>query len=148
TTGGCPPATATGTITVNIPNTATISYPQPQYCVNSSNVSATLSGTGSYLGSIYSATPAGLSINSSTGEINPSASTPGTYTVSYLVPASGPCASYLVSTTITITPLPSVIATNLNPTFCSGGGTNIQLTSNVPGAIFSWTVTGGNVVGA
>ncbi|MCW1149237.1 hypothetical protein, partial [Flavobacterium lacisediminis] len=44
--------------------------------------------------------------------------------------------------------IPSVIVTNLNPTFCSGGGTNIQLTSNVPGSIFSWTVTGGNVVGA
>ncbi|MCW1148818.1 T9SS type B sorting domain-containing protein [Flavobacterium lacisediminis] len=44
--------------------------------------------------------------------------------------------------------VPTIIASNLNPTFCSGGTTNIQLTSNVPGAIFSWTVTGGNVVGA
>ncbi|MBE9576848.1 T9SS type B sorting domain-containing protein, partial [Flavobacterium proteolyticum] len=44
--------------------------------------------------------------------------------------------------------IPNVIATNSNPTFCSGGTTNIQLTSNVPGAIFSWTVTGGNVLGA
>jgi hypothetical protein len=43
---------------------------------------------------------------------------------------------------------PTVTATNLNPTFCSGGTTNIQLSSNVPGAIFSWTVTGVNVLGA
>ena len=38
--------------------------------------------------------------------------------------------------------------TNLAPSFCSGGTTNIQLSSNVSGATFSWTVTGGNVIGA
>ncbi len=50
--------------------------------------------------------------------------------------------------TVQIFPAPTVIATNLNPTFCSGGTTNIQLSSNVSGATFSWTVTGGNIVGA
>ena len=50
--------------------------------------------------------------------------------------------------TVQIFPIPTVIATNLAPSFCSGGTTNIQLSSNVSGATFSWTVTGGNIVGA
>lgn len=50
--------------------------------------------------------------------------------------------------TVQIFPVPTVIATNLAPSFCSGGTTNIQLSSNVSGATFSWTVTGGNVIGA
>ena len=50
--------------------------------------------------------------------------------------------------TVQIFPIPTVIATNLAPSFCSGGTTNIQLSSNVSGATFSWTVTGGNVIGA
>ncbi|MFN7013273.1 MAG: T9SS type B sorting domain-containing protein, partial [Bacteroidia bacterium] len=71
-----------------------------------------------------------------------------TTTTSYtFTPASGQCA-LSTQMTIQIFPAPTVLATNLNPIFCSGGTTNIQLTSNIPGATFSWTVTGGNVVGA
>jgi hypothetical protein len=144
----CIDSSSVATINVTPSPTAAINYPLPQYCVSSSNVSVTLTGTGAYTGGTYTSIPSGLTINSITGEITPSTSTPGTYTVRYNIPASGPCTGDFVTTTITITPLPTVIATNLNPTFCSGGVTNIQLTSNIPGATFSWTVTGGNVVGA
>jgi len=70
--------------------------------------------------------------------------------VDYLVtPTSNGCVGPAQSIRINVTPRPNVTAINNNPTFCSGGITDIQLSSNnVPGAVFSWTVTGGNVLGA
>ncbi|TXI68891.1 MAG: T9SS type B sorting domain-containing protein, partial [Flavobacterium sp.] len=69
--------------------------------------------------------------------------------VDYLVtPTADGCVGISQSIRINVSPSPEVVATNLNPVFCSGGSTNIQLTSNVPGAVFSWTVTGGDVLGA
>ncbi len=69
--------------------------------------------------------------------------------VEYLVtPTANGCPGAPGLIRINVSPSPIVIANDSNPVFCSGGTTNIQLTSNVPGAVFSWTVTGGNVVGA
>ena len=102
TTGGCPPATTSGTITVDVPNTATISYPLPLYCVAEDPVAVTILGAGSFTGGQFSVVPAGLAINANSGLITPNASTPGTYQVNYLVPSNGACSSFLVSTTITI----------------------------------------------
>ena len=70
--------------------------------------------------------------------------------VDYLVtPTSNGCVGPAQSIRINVTPRPNVTAINNNPTFCSGGVTDIQLSSNnVPGSVFSWTVTGGNVLGA
>ena len=49
---------------------------------------------------------------------------------------------------ITVNPIPNVIPTPASQTFCSGGTTSIALTSNVPGATFSWTVAQNGVNGA
>ncbi|MFN7014031.1 MAG: T9SS type B sorting domain-containing protein, partial [Bacteroidia bacterium] len=84
--------------------------------------------------------------NGITGTWSPVFNNSATNTYTF-TPNSGQCALN-TQMTITITPLPSVIATPSSEVFCSGGTTNIQLTSNVPGATFSWTVTGGNVVGS
>jgi hypothetical protein len=61
-------------------NPTTISYGVTQVCNNSANVSATISGT---TGGTFTSSPAGLTINSSTGEITTSSSLPGLYTVTY-----------------------------------------------------------------
>jgi len=68
-------------------------YEQSQACENGSDVTPIINNPGG----TFSASPAGLSINSSTGVIDVSASTAGTYTVTYSV---GP-------TTDTITILPA-----------------------------------------
>jgi hypothetical protein len=65
---------------------ASFSYNALSYCVNDSDPLATVTGT---TGGVFSATPAGLSINTSTGTIDVSASTPNTYTVTYTI--SGTC---------------------------------------------------------
>ncbi|MET0242856.1 MAG: hypothetical protein ABW174_05290, partial [Flavitalea sp.] len=66
-------------VVINPLPVATISYPGTTYCANGT-ITVTQTGTP---GGTYSASPAGLSINASTGEINLAASTPGTYTITY-----------------------------------------------------------------
>src|SRR4030095_3726555 len=85
-------------ITVRPIPTATISYTGSPYC-NTGTATVTKSGTN---GGTYSATPAGLSINPTTGAINLAASTPNvTYTVTYSMTASNGC-SNTATTTVTV----------------------------------------------
>ncbi|TDU34338.1 immunoglobulin I-set domain protein [Gelidibacter sediminis] len=110
TGGTCSEAnTNNATLTVTPKPTATISYAGP-FCSNATVQPVQLTGTHAYTGGEYSYsgdTGATLSLNVSTGEIVPSASTPGTYTVTYTIPASGGCPSdNTVTTDVTITPLP------------------------------------------
>lgn len=88
---------------------ATINYAQASYCSNGSNPTPTQTGT---TGGAYSATPAGLSINSSTGTINLAASTPGTYTVSYTFGGN------VVTDVVTITAPDAATINYANTNYC------------------------------
>src|SRR5678816_528737 len=88
-TDGCSnSSTCQTSITVTAQPTAAISYAGSPFCSGQTSTSVTLTGTGAYTGGIFSA-PAGLSINTSTGAVDFTASSPGTYTVTYTIPASG-----------------------------------------------------------
>ncbi|MDA9666516.1 hypothetical protein N9T48_00465, partial [bacterium] len=95
-TGGCGTVAATGTITVLPTESPAFSYASATYCETDSDPSPTVTGTS---GGTFSATPSGLSINASTGAIDLSASTMGTYAVKY-VTSSSICAD---STTFNVT---------------------------------------------
>ena len=81
-----------------------ISYAQSSYCSSAGLVSVTKTGLD---GGTYSAYPSGLTINASTGELTPSSSSTGTYTVSYTVPGNGGCAPVVGTTTVSILKLPT-----------------------------------------
>ncbi|MFZ4058205.1 MAG: T9SS type B sorting domain-containing protein, partial [Ferruginibacter sp.] len=102
---GCnPAATNTASITINPSLTPVtgFSYTSP-VCANTTNP-LPITVTGFTTGGTYSAPP-GLSINPATGLINLSVSTPGTYTVTYTLAATG-CRPLATNTTsITITPV-------------------------------------------
>ncbi|MFZ4413713.1 MAG: hypothetical protein ACOYOV_11555, partial [Bacteroidales bacterium] len=88
-TGGCSIQTATTNITISSLPTATISYTaNPYYTVLSSAQSVTLIGA---TGGVYTALPSGLSIDTATGSIIPSASNVGNYIVTYTISPSGGC---------------------------------------------------------
>jgi len=98
--GSCGPVnSATSTIVVTpLPN-ATITYPDSPYCTSLTGTQpVTRTGTA---GGTYSST-VGLTIDSSTGAITPGSSTPGTYTVTYTVPATGGCNEYSTTTQLTV----------------------------------------------
>jgi hypothetical protein len=81
---------------------ASISYASASFCQTlTSAQSVTQSGI---TGGTYSSSPAGLSINASTGAIIPSTSTAGTYTVTYTIAATGLCAAASTTASVTITP--------------------------------------------
>ena len=100
---GCASVPVTTSVTITAIPTATISYAGTPFCTSLATAQAvTLTGTGAYTGGTYSST-AGLSIDGTTGAITPGTSTPGTYTVTYTIPASAGCASVPVTTSVTIT---------------------------------------------
>ena len=94
TSGNCS-ASSTQTLTVNAAGNATFNYSNSSYCQSANDPTPTISGT---TGGQFSST-AGLIINPASGVIDVSASTLGTYTVTYTV--GGSCgATSTVSVTI------------------------------------------------
>ena len=91
----------------------------PEFCSNGTVANVIHSGT---LNGTYSAAPAGLTINPTTGQVDITTSTPGSYTVSYYMAPVGQCPGVTATTSITITQLPSITTFNYPGTpFCFDG---------------------------
>jgi gliding motility-associated-like protein len=115
--GGCNAFQVTTNVVVNSFPTAAISYLGTPFCTSLNTLQAvTLTGTYSYTGGVFSA-PAGLSIDSVTGKVNPGISKPGTYIVTYVIPAIVNCNLTPATTSVTITGLPSAVISYNSP-FC------------------------------
>ena len=97
--GGCAPQTSEPVILkiLQLP-TASISYGSPSFTQNQGSQPVVLTGTGVYTGGTFASTT-GLIINASTGAIDPSSSTAGTYTVTYTLAAVSPCGAPMPATT-------------------------------------------------
>jgi hypothetical protein len=135
-TSPCLDANATVTVTLNNAPTASISYSGSPFCTNLIG-SQTVSLTGN-TGGTFSSSPAGLSLNASTGAITASSSAPGTYTVTYTIAAASGCAAFSTTTTVVITNAPS--APNLTPALpCAGEVINFTASG---GSWYSFTVNG------
>lgn len=112
----------------------TISYSGTPYC-NTISAPQPVTPNSLTVGGTYIATPAGLIIDSVTGEITPYGSTPGVYNVKYEITGACP---YTANTTVEISDCHcSVVASNSGPA-CSGGTINL-FASTVPGVTYSWT---------
>ena len=85
TTGSCPNSSGVA-VTINALDDASFSYSASSYCGTDADPTPTITGLG---GGGFSAVPPGLSISAATGAIDASASTPGSYTVTYTT--TGPC---------------------------------------------------------
>jgi len=110
--GGCAPQEPTASVTITGLPTATISYSDAPFCQDIQSVLPVLTGTGAYTGGSYSYTGSGdLDILTGSGEgagtIYPSNSQAGIYTIYYTAPASGNCGTAQVSTSVTVSPLPT-----------------------------------------
>lgn len=128
-----------------------ISYTASPYCSSAGTASVTLTGNG---GGTFSST-AGLSINASTGSINPGSSTPGTYSVVYTLPSTSDCSTFITSADITITATPYATGTYTGSPYCGGAGFAYPTGSSNGNGTFSSTaglvidgITGGINLGA
>jgi hypothetical protein len=150
--GGCAVVTATTSVTITAMPTASISYAGNPFCTTVSSAQAvTLTGTAAYTGGTYSVSPSGLSLNTSTGAVTPSTSTPGTYTVTYTLPAAAGCSGITATTSVTVTKAPVATFSYTGSPYCSGasfpsptfsGGGVAGIFSAPAGLVFVSTATG------
>ena len=137
--GGCPDFITTAIVNVNGSPTATISYPASPYC-RGINIPQQVLSSGTP-GGIFSSSQ-GLSINPTTGEINPALSTPGIYTVTYTIAASSPCPGYIATTNVEIDDSPVLTFPSATQSICSGGNAVFIPSSTVANTTYAWSVVG------
>ncbi len=125
--GGCT-ALDSVFVTINPLDDASFSYSSATYCSDAADPTPTVTGLG---GGTFSSTP-GLSINTSTGQIDVSASTPGAYTVTYTT--SGPCPNSS-NQSVTIYAAPTISG----PTSVCPGATIALTGTGTPDGTTPWT---------
>ena len=126
--GACPAVTDQTVVTITN-NDPSFSYPYSEYCTNETNPQPTITGVS---GGIFSST-AGLTINATTGVIDLSNSSAGTYTITYDIDDGNGC---LNSSTFDVTIGISTVG------FDYGGQTSFCLGSTCPSVNYT-TTTGG-----
>lgn len=126
------------TVTVNASDNAGFTYAQSSYCKNAgSNPSPNITGTTG----TFSSSPAGLTFtNSSTGQINLAASTPGTYTITYTT--NGPCPN-TQQRTVTIIAADDPTWNYSQSSYCQNFGVVSPNISGLNGGTFSVTPSTG-----
>ena len=146
-TNGICPNTFQLTISIFAGPLANFSYQGTPFCQYGTNPLPTY-GPGASAGT-FSAFPSGLVfVSVNTGEINLETSTPGTYTITNTIVASGGCAQVTQTFSVVIGPAPVVTISPTSQTICSGDSTSITLTSSMPSTSYAWTVTENGIVGA
>src|SRR6218665_2091819 len=110
-------------VTISTAPAATFNYPNAAYCQNDADPSPVYTGGGS--AGTYAASPAGLTfVSAASGQVDLSASTPGTYVVTNTIAAAGGCPASSDTTTITINAAQdSTFAYSAN-TYCQSSGSN------------------------
>ena len=140
TTGSCPTSYSVD-IDITDGFDAEFYYSQENYCQSEGNIVA-LHNTGS--NGTYSSTSGLNFVNANTGEINLSASNPGTYVITNTIPASGSCPAASFTDTITVYEAAD-LTINADNNLCSNEILNI--TANLSGSAngISWTSSGDGV---
>lgn len=126
-------------VTVNMLDDASFTYADDSICTAAGLQTA----TPTIPGGTFTVSPPGLSLNSSTGEIDPSTSTPGAYVVSYTT--AGPCTNSS-NTSVVILQSPTGVISALAPgTWCAGDpGSGFQIDFTGVGPFeFTWSSSSG-----
>jgi gliding motility-associated-like protein len=130
--GSCPGSKKSVTLTLNYSDDVEIAYSDNSYCAKDANPKPTIiSGP---TNGVFSATPIGLSLNSSDGTINITGSKEGYYQVMYRT--TGVCAdTAIVPIGISFNPSVDLV---LNQTVCTGVAFTSKKFTGSPGSIFEW----------
>ena len=135
TTNGLCPSSSTTTVTITSSPSASFNYAGP-YCPDGIDPLPNFVSPAS--AGVFSA-PVGLVINPTTGQVDLSASTAGTYTVMNSIAASGGCLATSASNTIIINPTPTVIVP-ADIAVCNNGVVlAANFVSNPVGGTYVWT---------
>lgn len=121
--------------------TVAISYSGSPFCFSSTTQMVTMTGTDNFTGGTFSST-SGLWINASTGTINPSQSTPGSYTVTYTIPSGPGCPVVSATAAVVILPVPVATMNTSTPFVCYGNSATVTF-SGTPNTTVMYTVNSG-----
>ena len=130
---GCSATSTDVAVTVTAAPSASISYNGSPYCQGGGTATVALTGTA---GGTFSSS-AGLSIDANTGDITLGTSTVGTYTVTYTVPASGGCAQFTTTTSVTVVSNAAMSIIYAGDPFCKTGVAFVTRTGGVAGGTYS-----------
>ncbi|MES2851118.1 MAG: hypothetical protein V4685_18855, partial [Bacteroidota bacterium] len=123
----------TSEVVVNTPLAATISYPNTPFCSNAGTQTVIRTGAS---GGTYAST-AGLTIDGTTGDINPATSTAGPYTVTYSLAATGGCPIQTATASITVTALPAATISYPAASFCKTAGAQTVTRTGTAGGTYT-----------
>ena len=136
TTNGICPSSSTAIVNITLAPAASFSYAGP-YCPDGIDPTPTFDSVSS--AGTFSSTPGLVFVSNTTGQVDLSASTAGSYTVSYIIPAGGGCATVTATTPITITATPIAPEITYISPVCASAGTASPLHTT----IFAGTITVG-----
>jgi hypothetical protein len=141
--GPCSPGTSHQVVTITQGANPSFSYASANYCSGSANVLPNFA-LGAVAGTFSSTT--GLNfVSASTGEIDLTSSTAGTYTVTNEIAANGACPLISSNFVISVNPIPNVNS-QTNQIVCNGSATtDILFTGNVSGTSYDWTNTDASI---
>jgi methionine-rich copper-binding protein CopC/endonuclease/exonuclease/phosphatase family metal-dependent hydrolase len=134
--GGCAAFTTTASVVITAAPSATITYGAAAFCTSGGTAAVTRTGTA---GGTYTSSPAGLSINSTTGLITLGTSTAGTYTVTYTVAASGGCAVFTTTASVTVSAGANATINYAGSPYCQTTATASVTATGTTGGTYSST---------
>ncbi len=139
TTSGTCPNTSNQSITISGLDNASFSYATSSFCPSGSDPVPTIAGL---TGGTFTFSPFGMSINSSTGSIDLSATIPKTYSVIYTTNGSCPNSA---SQTIVLNPSDNADFNYSNFNYCVSSSDQTPTINGLPGGTFTATPTGLNI---
>ena len=135
-------SSATQSVTITAPATASFSYPGTSTCAGTTGTVVPTLPNGSQAGT-FTASPAGLSLNAATGVITFSTSAVGNYTITNTIAASSGCAAVSSSTTFAVLPQTTATFSYASATYCVSGSTNpVPTVTGTAGGTFTAGGTG------
>jgi uncharacterized delta-60 repeat protein len=137
-TGG----TSSTVLTLNPTAPASIAYTATPYFAGPGTATVTLTGT---TGGNFSAAPVGLTLDATTGTIDLANSSPGNYTVSYMVNPGGGCGLYTTTAPITLNSNFSATINYPGSPYCSSTGTVPVVQTGTAGGTYFATPAGLNI---
>ncbi|HYE78516.1 MAG TPA: GEVED domain-containing protein, partial [bacterium] len=134
--GGTCPVSQTQTVTITTAPAAGFSYAAAPACAGSAASITPTFSAGASAGR-FTATPAGLTLATTSGAINLATSAPGTYTITNTIPPGGSCPSATATATLTVVASPAPTVSASGPlTFCAGDSVRLTATG---GTSYLWS---------
>jgi hypothetical protein len=135
----CTAQTATATVVINQALTSSFAYDVATYCTNQGTATPTITGSAG----TFTASPAGLSINATTGAITLASSAAGTYTVTNTVAVAG-CANSVSTFEVTINNAVAITSQPVSVSQLPGDNTSFTVAATGTGLTYQWEVNSGS----